>query len=141
MGGVPIHCDSGTGFCVRCRNVANQIAVSSNQHKQHLNITCSKCTLVFLKIEAACTAIVPARPCLLLTRLYRWQYPGPKQELAIRHFLRGNRHSYQPSRFLLEYPAKTPLIPLSRYPALAPQIPTFWVKVARSTRHAQPSSD
>ena len=29
----------------------------------------------------------------------------------------------------------------SRYPAIAPQIPTFWVKVTRSTRHTQPSSD
>ena len=39
-------------------------------------------------------------------------------------------YSYQSSRFLLEYPAKTQLIP-SRYPASAPQIlffsPTLWV--------------
>ena len=33
-------------------------------------------------------------------------------------------HSYQPSRFLIEYPAKHSS---SRYPASAPQIPTFWV--------------
>ena len=33
---------------MRCGNVGstNQIAVSGNQHKQHLNIMCSKCTLV-----------------------------------------------------------------------------------------------
>ena len=44
-----------TGFCVRCRHVGsiNQIAVSGNQHKQHLNIKCSKCTLVVFTIEAA----------------------------------------------------------------------------------------
>ena len=46
-------------------------------------------------------------------------------------------YSYQPSRILLEYPAKTPLIPLS-YPSLAPQIPTFWI--ALTTRPAQSSA-
>ena len=89
-----------TGFCVRCRNIGstNQIAVLGNQHKQHLNITCSKCTLDSRSGKS--TAIVPARPCLLLTRLYRWQYPGPqvnyvicitrpKQELDVRHFFGG----------------------------------------------------
>ena len=30
----------------------NQIAVSGNQHKEHLNIKCSKCTLVVFTIEA-----------------------------------------------------------------------------------------
>ena len=37
-----------TGFCACCRNVGstNQIAVSGDQRKQHLNITCSKCMLV-----------------------------------------------------------------------------------------------
>ena len=78
-----------TGFCVRCRNVGstNQIVVSGNQHKQHLTITCSKCTLDrksrrsrqgHKRRSNKSTAIVPARPCLLLTRLYRWQYPGPQ---------------------------------------------------------------
>ena len=40
----------GQVFLVHCRNVGstNQIAVSGNQRKQHLNITCSKCTLVLL---------------------------------------------------------------------------------------------
>ena len=67
-------------FCVRCLNVgsSNQIAISGNEHKQHLNITCSKCTLDLKKTMEASksTAIVPERPCLLLMRLYRWQYPG-----------------------------------------------------------------
>ena len=52
-----------TGFCVRCQNVGstNQIAVSGIQHKQHLNITCSKCTLVLFNHRSSnSTAIVPA---------------------------------------------------------------------------------
>ena len=95
-----------TGFCVRCGNVGstNHIAVSDNQNKQHMNITCSKWTLVLFNHRTSkSTAIVPVRPYLSLTRLYRWQYPGPratseldysalrsKQELPIRHFLRGS---------------------------------------------------
>ena len=64
-----------TGFCVRCRNVGstNQIAVSGNQHKQHLNITCSKCTIdrksrrskqEHKHRRSKSTAIVPARHVL-----------------------------------------------------------------------------
>ena len=44
--------------------------VSVNQHRQHLNIACSKCTLVvFSHRSSKSVAMIPARPCLLLTRL------------------------------------------------------------------------
>ena len=89
---------------MRCLNVGttNQIAVLGNQHKQHLNITCSKCTLVVFNHRSKGTAIVPSRPCLLLTRLYiqmaisratselGYSALRPKQELAVRHILRGS---------------------------------------------------
>ena len=39
-------------------------------------------------------------------------------------------HSYQPSRFLLDYPAKTQPIP--------PQIPTFWVARSPDLRNLSP---
>ena len=67
--------------------------------KNHLNITCSKCTLVFLTVEAA--RAPQSRPCLLLTRQmatslatnelgYTYSALRTKQELAVRHFLRGS---------------------------------------------------
>ena len=78
-----------TGFCVRCRNVGstNHIVVSGNQHKQHLNITCTKFTLVvFNGRSSKSTTIVPAQPRLLLTRLYIWQYPEPQVNYVIVHY-------------------------------------------------------
>ena len=71
---------------MRCRNVGNtnQIAVSVNQHKQHLNITCS---VVFNHRSSKSTTIVPVRPCLLLTRLYiQMAISRATSELGYRHY-------------------------------------------------------
>ena len=57
---------------------AGMLAVPIRLQYRVININNTKCTLSIVVFNHKSMVIIPARPCILLTRLYRWQYPGPQ---------------------------------------------------------------